>query len=137
VTLSAFAQALTPAGHLALLERRWLNDAALRSRLAPIYARHSVNRSFRPLDVTDELVARGLFEPLGDRTTVAEPWRPTLSELVGLHHSQSGFVRERMDDAEAFDQDVAAEVRRTLEPGPDGRFDLTVQARVVWGRCTA
>ena len=33
---------------------------------------------------------------LGEQTTAPEPWRPTLDELIGCHHSQSGFVLEKM-----------------------------------------
>jgi hypothetical protein len=39
-----------------------------------------------------------------------------------------------MPDSDAFDREVVDVVRRTLDPAPDGRYDLTVDATVVWGR---
>jgi len=125
---------LTPHGYLAVVQRDWLHDASSKPRLGALYARHGTNRDFRPLDAVEELVTRDLFEPVGEQTAPRDPWRPTLDELVGCHHSQSSFAREQMADPAAFDREVAQAVLETLEPADDGRFDLWVDATVVWGR---
>jgi SAM-dependent methyltransferase len=134
--LGLFARSLTTPGYLAVVQRGWLHDPDLRQRLAPIYARHSANTEFEPLDPVSELEKRQLFRRQGTHTTASVPWRPTIDELVGLHHSQNGFVAARMRDPEAFDHELADELTRSLPVGPDGRFDLAVDATVVWGRPT-
>ena len=134
VALPRFSRSLTPQGRLALVQRRWLQRALIRERLAPLYARHSANTDFEPLDPVTELEWRGLFERLGEQTMTAAAWRPTLDELIGCHHSQNGFALEKMDDPDAFDRELADELTRSLHPGVDGRYDLVVDATITWGR---
>jgi SAM-dependent methyltransferase len=132
--LPLFVGTLTSQGYLAIVQREWLNDPELRKRLGPIYARHGANPDFRPLDPVRELERRQLFERHGERVTRAVAWRPTPDEAVALHHSQCGFTRPKMRDPMAFDRELLDELTRAVPVGPDGRFDLTVQATVTWGR---
>jgi hypothetical protein len=134
VALPRFSRSLTPQGRLALVQRRWLHRPIIRERLAPLYARHSANTDFEPLDPVTELEGRGLFEHVVEQTMTAVAWRPTLDELIGCHHSQNGFALEKMDDREAFDRELANEVTRSLHAGVDGRYDLVVDATITWGR---
>jgi hypothetical protein len=92
-----------------------------------------VRRAVEPLDPVEEPERRGLFERLGRQVTTREPWRPTLAELIGCHHSMSGFVIERMTDPEGFDRELA-EAARDLAAGDDGRLLLGVAAGLTWGR---
>ncbi len=46
-------------------------------------------------------------EAFEEHTTQPEPWTPTLDELIGCHHSQNGFVLEKLAQAAAFDGEVA------------------------------
>lgn len=131
--LPRFAEVLSPHGLLAVVHRTWMRDADLRKRLDPIYARHAANPDFAPLDLVEELERRDLFSCEGRSTVAAEPWRPTLDELIGCHHSQSGFVLEKMADPAGFDRDLT-EVAASFPAGADGRFELDVAAEVVWGR---
>lgn len=130
--LPRFASCLAPDGVLALVYRDWLRDERVRHRLGPIYARHSSNPDFQRLDPLVELERRGLFRPLGRRTTAPVRWRPTLEELLGCHHSQSGFAVDRQRDPAAFDAEVAAVVEGLVERS-EGRFELDVAADVAWG----
>jgi SAM-dependent methyltransferase len=134
VALPRFSQCLTRQGHLVLVQRRWLHGAIVREQLAPLYARHSANTDFEPLDPVTELEGRGLFERVGEQTTRAVAWRPTLDGLIGCHHSQNGFALEKMDDPDAFDRELANAVTRSLHAGVDGRYDLDVDATITWGR---
>jgi hypothetical protein len=84
-----------------------------------------------------ELVRHGYFEPVGEQTVPRDRWRPTLEELIGCHHSQSSFARDRMADPAGFDREVSETVLGLLQPDEDGRLDLFVDATVVWGRCPA
>jgi SAM-dependent methyltransferase len=134
VALPAFGRWLTPDGHLAICQRSWLHDPVLTERLGEVYGRMGINHKYEDLRPATVLEERGLFRKVGSRDIAAVPWRPTLAELVGLHHSQSAFPIDRMPDPDAFDREVSDVVRRTIEPGPDGRYELTVDATVVWGR---
>ena len=104
-----------------------------RTRLGPIYSSYAAKTDFTRKDVVEELERRGLFVQTGTRTTAPEPWRPTLEELIGCHHSQSGFVLEKMSDPEGFDRELAAVIDE-LVPARDGRYELDVVATVTWGR---
>jgi SAM-dependent methyltransferase len=132
VALPLFAAVLEPGAPLAVVHRDWLRDDRARERLRPIYARHSWNADFAPLDPAGELERRGLFDRRGERTTAPEPWRPTLNEIVGGHFSMSGFAPERLRDPGMFADEVRAAIETTLE-ATDGRYDLDVTATIVWG----
>jgi SAM-dependent methyltransferase len=133
LALPRFASVLTQGGVLAVVYRDWLRAPGLEERLAPIYDRHAAKTDFIRRDAIAELERRELFEQLGTRTTAPEPWRPTLGELIGCHHSQSGFVIEKMRDPDGFDRELA-EVFDELVPVNDGRYELDVTATASWGR---
>jgi SAM-dependent methyltransferase len=128
-----FVDALSPGGVLALVTREWLSDPALTAQLVEVYARHGANPDFAPLSPVEELERRGLFERRGEHRTESVPWAPTLDELIGCHHSQNGFVIERMRDAAAFDRELTAALDEAA-PARDGRFQLDVSTTIVWGR---
>jgi SAM-dependent methyltransferase len=134
VVFERFRRCLSPRGNLAVVQRHWRLGDADTERLAELYAEHSANRHFVPLDPVAALVDRGLFETSGSHTTAAAGWRPTMTELIGCHHSQNGFTLEKMDDPAAFDLALAREVGRWLEAGVDGRYDLSLEATITWGR---
>jgi hypothetical protein len=69
------------------------------------------------------------------------PWRPTLDELVSVHHSMNGFTPERMgaDAVAGFDAELRAAVEGLLRDGrlerrADGRLELLAKASAVFGR---
>jgi SAM-dependent methyltransferase len=132
VALPRFASVLAQSGVLALVYRDWIRAPELGERLRPIYSTYAAKTDFTRRDVVEELGRRDLFEQLGMRTTAPEPWRPTLDELIGCHHSQSGFVLEKMDDPEGFDRELATALNE-LVPMVDGRYELDVVATVTWG----
>jgi SAM-dependent methyltransferase len=128
-----FDEVLSPQGQLAVVHRRWIHDPKLRARLDALYDRYAANPDFAPLDLVDELERRGLFACSGRRTTAPTSWRPTITELIGCHHSQSGFVIEKMADPAGFDRELS-ELSSSFPVGGDGRFELDVAVEVVWGR---
>jgi SAM-dependent methyltransferase len=132
LALPRFASVLSPGGRLALVYRDWVRAPELAARLRPIYGRHAAKTDFTRRDVVEELTRRELFQRVGEQTTAPEQWRPTLDEVIGCHHSQSGFVLEKMDDPEGFDRELA-EVFDELVPKREGRFELDVVATVTWG----
>jgi SAM-dependent methyltransferase len=103
------------APRFAIVRRDWFkgNDDVV-EQLRPVWVRHSWNTEFRPLDPVAELEQRGLLRIVSTFESPTEVWRPTQDEIVGLHFSQSGFARERLDDPEGFDRDL----REALGPEP-------------------
>jgi SAM-dependent methyltransferase len=130
--LPIFASVLAPGGVLAIVYRDWIRAPQLAARLRPIYSAFAAKTDFTRRDVVEELERRGLFTQLGSQTTAPEPWRPTLEDLIGCHHSQSGFVLEKMSDPEGFDRELAAAFDE-LCPVQDARYELDVVATVAWG----
>jgi SAM-dependent methyltransferase len=91
-----------------------LSDPDVRSALdagcGPGDLARPLARVMERVDAVDRSAARasGRFEHHGSLTTAPEPWRPTPDDLIGCHHSL------RVDGV--------------------GRYRLTVQATVAWGR---
>jgi hypothetical protein len=132
VAMTRFAEWLAPHGCLAIVQREWSAGEGVDVRLRALYARHGANPDFQALDPVAELEQRGLFERAGEHVTAAVAWSPTLDTLIACHHSQNGFVLEKMRSPATFDRelaDVTADLADT-----DGRLALEVVARVVWGR---
>jgi hypothetical protein len=128
-----FRDVLASTGWLAVVLRDWLREPQLREQLGPIYSRHGANPDFASLDPVKELERRGLFETVASHTTGPVPWTPTPEELIGCHHSQNGFLLEKMHSPARFDQEVMAAVEK-LVPILDGRLQLDVAATITWGR---
>jgi SAM-dependent methyltransferase len=71
VVFERFRRCLAPPGSLAIVQRRWRLGDVDTERLAELYAEHSANRHFVPLDPVTALESRGLFEKAGSHTTAA------------------------------------------------------------------
>jgi SAM-dependent methyltransferase len=132
LAMPRLAGLLSGGGTLAVVYRDWLGAGELRRRLVEVYDRHGANPDFAPLDPVAELERRGLFERRGERDVAAEPWTPTAAELLACHHSQNGFVIERMRDPDLFDRELTAVVDELAAPVA-GRYRMQVSASVVWG----
>jgi SAM-dependent methyltransferase len=132
VALTRFAESLAPQGYLAIVQREWSVRPEVQARLRAVYASHGANPDFQPLDPVVELERRGLFARAGDHATEPVPWSPTLDAFIDCHHSQNGFVLEKMPSAAAFDRELA----RIMAPlvDDDGYVHLDVVAHVVWGK---
>jgi SAM-dependent methyltransferase len=127
-----FAGVLSAQGLLAIVYRDWLGAGELRRRLVEVYGSHGANPDFAPLDPVEELERRGRFERRGEQAVAAQPWTPTRDELLACHHSQNGFVIERMRDPDRFDRELTAVVDEVASP-VNGRYRMQVSATVVWG----
>lgn len=128
-----FASVLAPEGLLAVVGRDWLRDPHLRDLLRPVYARHSWNSDYTPLDPVEELERRGIFRRVGQHISAPSAWYPTLDDIVDCHFSMSGFAPSRLADPKGFARElrdtVADSIRET-----DGRYELDVVGTIVWGR---
>lgn len=140
VVLPRFREVLSPDGVLAMVHRHWFNPPELMARVGPLIAQYSTNRDYQPYNLVAELTRRGLFQTLGELHIEPSPWRPSIDDYIECTHSTNGFSRERMGEAQAaaFDRAMRAAILDTWREGfigiCDGRLDLTVDAKVIWGR---
>jgi SAM-dependent methyltransferase len=132
VVLPRIAASLSPNGLLAIAGRGWGTGTPEERELL---VRHSTNKAFRPLNLVDELVSRGLFEVRG-RRGFTTAWRPTIDEYIGARHSQAAVSVEPAP-ARAFDDETRALLERLVDEGRietmGERLALTVQSGAAWG----
>lgn len=132
VVLPRIRDVLAPGGSLALVGRGW--SLALPEE-REILVRYSTNRSFRPLNLVEELESRGLFNRSGAQRW-KEPWTPTIDEYIGSNRSRASYPTDP-EEAAAFEREIRALLERLVSEGrleaTRGRLALTVTAGVAWG----
>jgi SAM-dependent methyltransferase len=135
VVLPRFAHHLAPDGYLALVE----TTAAPQpwdSAVGNVLAQFSLNQDFQPYNVqtiAQELARRGLFQAVGEQTTLPLLVRQSLADWVDHIHAGNGFSRDRMDPQAA--QACDAELTRILQRYcPEGVVEQPIGGRVLWGR---
>ena len=134
VALPRFHQLLTPNGVLAVVDD--LTEPPPWREHLDFVSAYSLNADFQPytmLSVTQELANRGLFQPMGLRTTAPVTFRQSIEAYVESFHARNGLSRDRMtrQQARAFDDDLRTLVMRYC---PDGMVTLQVRSQVIWGR---
>ena len=129
-----FHDILTPGGYLAVVDV--VTEPTPWSDALGCIGAYSLNKDFQPYDiitVTQEIAARGLFEPRGIKTTAPVLFRQSVAEYVESFHARNGLSRDRMDAqaAYAFDWQL-----RELVSGycPDGILELQIKGRAIWGK---
>ena len=132
--MTRFCEILTPGGHLAVVEE--VLEPTPWSDALGFIGEYSLNKDFQPynmLTVTQELTARGLFQPVGIRTTAPVSFRQSVDEYVESFHARNGLSRDRMDAnaASAFDRRLRELVSRHC---PNGVVELQIRGRVIWGK---
>jgi len=119
-------------GFLALVNREVIGHP-WKSRVMEIIPRYSTNQDFRPYDLVDELISRGLFVEYGRKTTCTIPFEQDLEDYIESFHSSNGFSRDRMDEKSAAEFDALVK-----EIVASYRHDNTVvgevRATVIWGK---
>ncbi len=132
VTLPRIKDVLSPNGSLAVVGRSWGTGLAEERELL---SRYSTNPRFRPLNLTEELESRGLFDKRGEQGFTGA-WNPTIDEYIGARHSQASIPTDTRQ-AEAFDRETRALLERLVLGGQiqatGERLTLAVQGGVVWG----
>lgn len=93
---------------------------------------YSTNQDYRPLDVIQELVGRGLFREVGCRTTSRVPYRQAVENYVESIHTRNGFSRQRMNPRAMAEFDQAV-VSMVMPHARDGLYDGEIQSEVSWG----
>lgn len=132
ITLPRLAEALAPGGMLALVGRQDLPTDLWR-QVVSVVQQVSTNLKYQPYNLVDELVSRGLFEPLGQAETAPEAMSQTIDEYIESWHSRNGLSRNRLSPEAAAHFDSS--VRQIAESfTSEGRLKLAVKAVIVWGR---
>jgi len=132
ITLPRIKATLSPSGSLAVAGRVWGTGAPEERDL---WGRFGTNPRYRPLNVIEELVSRGLFQRRGQKG-FTDAWNPTIDEYLGACRSRASYPTDE-GRAEAFGDEMRALLKRLvrerrLEATGD-RLALTVTAGVVWG----
>ena len=128
-----FRSLLTPHGFLAVVYRRTLpmvwNDA-LRTIRRQFSTRRTDEQGSE--NAIEALVARGLFQVHGEKTTTPIPFNQPIDDFITGLHSRSGFSVEGMGEEQAgeFDWQVRTLL---LSFHPDGVLPLQSIAIVTWG----
>ena len=135
VVMPRFAALLTPSGVLAIVERSWDSAPQVWDRVRPLIEQYSPVRDYRSFDLVAEPTDRDLFEVHGEQTFGPEGWHPTVDEYLECRHSQRGLSRTHMgpEAVRAFDSEAREALTGDLAEH-DGRLELSVEARVTWGR---
>jgi len=134
VVMPRLAGVLAPDAMLAIVTRDEVGTLPWAAELQELVRRHSTNREFRPYDLIEEIVSRGLFHEAGRRVTASVEFAQPLADYVESFHSRNGFSRQRMASAGEFDAALGRLVTRWCG---DGVVRRRVAARVVWGRPAA
>ncbi len=130
--LPRLASVLSSAGLLAIVD--WdVTPPPWADALRTVIQRLSTNRLYRPYDLVDELVTRGLFAPINRRQTEPVPFGQATADYIESLHARNGLSRDRMgrQAAQAFDRAVS---RATAPFEDDGHLRLATVGVVVWGR---
>ena len=132
ITLPRIKAALSPNGSFAIVGRVWGTGSPGERDL---WRRFSTNSRYRPLNVIEELVSRGLFQRRGEKG-FTDAWTPTIDEYLGACRSRASYPTNE-GCSEAFDEEMRALLERLLRSGrlsaTGGWLALTVTAGVVWG----
>jgi SAM-dependent methyltransferase len=132
VVLPKIAAALRPGAFLTLAEGRSLSDVPWSADLAPLIARYSTNRDFRPYDLVTELTRRGLFREIGRHRTSPSSFAQSIDDYVESFHTRNGFSRERMTAKAASEFDELLR-RAVLRHCADETVRGETRANLVWG----
>ncbi len=132
--MSRFYEALTPGGHLAVVEQ--VMEPTSWSDALGFIGEYSLNKDFQPYDmltVTQELTGGGLFQQVGIQTTASVSFRQSVDEYVESFHARNGLSRDRMNAnaASAFDRHLRELVSQHC---PNGVVELQIRGRVIWGK---
>ena len=85
VVLPRFHEALAAGGYLAIVEHDTLPDPWF-SKLGAIIPRFTTNRDYQPYNMIDELERHGMFEKVGEKTTVTVPFAQSIDDYIESFH---------------------------------------------------
>jgi hypothetical protein len=102
----------------------------VRPAISPVC--YSTNRDYRPYNLVEELVRRGLFHPLSTHRSEPEPFHQPVHDYVESYHARNGFSRDRMApaDATAFGREMTAIV---LPHATNSMIRLDVVGTITFG----
>jgi SAM-dependent methyltransferase len=133
VIVPRIKQLLTPNGYLAIAGRVWGTETPEERELL---SRFSPNKAFRPLNLVQELEARGLYRKDG-AWGFSDAWNPTIEDYVGARRTQASYPTDPAR-AEAFDEGTRELLLRLVRegrlPASGDRLALTVTGGVAWGK---
>ena len=134
IVFPRFADVLAPDGHLAIIdgdrpvESLWHDEELLLIR------KYSTNRHYEQIDLIQELVDRGHFQPIGDKWTQPVVFSQSIADYVESFHSRQSLSKEQMgaENVKAFD----TELKHVLSDFANGEgiIGFNVSTRATWGK---
>lgn len=130
VILPRFADTLTAAGVLAVVQVKNAEPLAWDQGLGAIIARYSTDKGYAPFDMIAAWENAKLFRRTGEYTTAPVIFEQPLEAFIAAFHAMSTLTRAHIDHL-AFD----GEVRGLMEPYcPQGIVSRQITAHITWGR---
>lgn len=132
VALPRLARLLRPTGMLAIVSPEERPDVPWGSALRALIARYSVNKTYVPFDVVQELETRRLFVRKGTFVTGPVVFEQSVDDYVTQFHARSSLTRANMGAPVAAEFDSA--VRALVAAHGADTVVHTVVGEVVWGK---
>ncbi len=135
VVFPRFKEVLAEDGFVVIIDGdRPIGSTPWRDAELPLIRKYSTNRHYEEIDLIQELVDRGHFQPAGDRLTKPVSFSQSVSDYIASFHSRESMSLEHMgeDKALAFDTELSGILSEFADDV--GRLCFLVQTRVVWGR---
>ncbi len=125
---------LTTDGYLVIIDGDCPVESPWRDAELSLIREYSTNRHYEQMDLIQELVDRGHFQPIGDRWTTPVVFSQPLEHYVASFHSRQSLSKEQMGDENVKEFDT--ELTHVLSDFADreGVVRFNVSTRVTWGK---
>ena len=125
---------LTTGGHLVIIDEDRPVESPWYDGELSLIRKYSTNQHYEEMDLIQELVDRGHFQPIGDRWTTPVVFSQPVADYVESFHSRQSLSKEQMgaENVKAFD----TELTHVLSGFADGEgvIRFNVSTRVTWGK---
>ena len=125
---------LTTDGHLVIIDGDRPVESPWRDAELSLIREYSTNRHFEQMDLIQELVDRGHFQPIGDRWTTPVVFSQPVADYVESFHSRQSLSKEQMGDenVKAFDTELTDVLSDFAYD--QGIISFQIATRVTWGK---
>ena len=134
IVFPRFVDVLTADGHLTIIDGDRPVESPWHDAELSFIRKYSTNRHYEQIDLIQELVDRGHFQPIGDKWTQPVVFSQSIADYVESFHSRQSLSKEQMgaENVKAFD----SELTHVLSDFADGEgiIGFNVSTRVTWGK---
>ena len=125
---------LTTGGHLVIIDGDRPVESSWHEAELSLIRKYSTNRHYEKMDLIQELVDRGHFQPIGDRWTTPVVFSQPVADYVESFHSRQSLSKEQMGDENviAFDTELTDVLSDFAYD--QGIISFQIATRVTWGK---